>query len=72
MSVRPFTIDLSTGEFWVTESTSHTTHADLLDELIRIEPKELIFFPGAAASISGFSQFSPYSTPDPSRSLLVS
>ncbi|UCE63559.1 MAG: DNA mismatch repair protein MutS [Nitrospirota bacterium] len=37
------TLDLSTGEFWVTESTSHTTYADLLDELTRIEPKELIF-----------------------------
>lgn len=37
------TLDLSTGEFWVTESTRETTFADLLDELIRIEPKELIF-----------------------------
>ena len=36
-------LDLSTGELWVTESTSNTTYADLLDELIRIEPKELIF-----------------------------
>ncbi len=36
-------LDLSTGEFWVTESTSHTTYADLLDELARIEPKELLF-----------------------------
>ena len=36
-------LDLSTGEFWITESTSHTTYADLLDELTRIEPKELIF-----------------------------
>ena len=36
-------LDLSTGELWVTESTSKTTFADLLDELIRIEPKELIF-----------------------------
>ena len=37
------TLELSTGEFWITESTSHTTYADLLDELTRIEPKELIF-----------------------------
>jgi DNA mismatch repair protein MutS len=37
------TLDLSTGEFWVTESTSNTTYADLLDELTRIEPKELIY-----------------------------
>jgi DNA mismatch repair protein MutS len=36
-------LDLSTGEFWVTESTSHTTYADLHDELTRIEPKELIY-----------------------------
>ena len=36
------TLDLSTGEFWVTESTSHLCLTDLLDELNRIEPKELI------------------------------
>jgi DNA mismatch repair protein MutS len=40
------TLDLSTGEFWITESTPNTTYADLLDELIRIEPKELIFHQG--------------------------
>ena len=37
------TLDLSTGEFWITESTSNTTYSDLVDELTRIEPKELIY-----------------------------
>ena len=36
------TLDLSTGEFWISEGSSEATSADLLDELVRIDPKELI------------------------------
>ena len=36
-------LDVSTGEFWITESTSKTPSTDLIDEIIRIDPKELIF-----------------------------
>ena len=36
------TLDLSTGEFWISEGPSEATSADLIDELVRIDPKELI------------------------------
>ncbi|MSR25059.1 MAG: DNA mismatch repair protein MutS [Nitrospiraceae bacterium] len=35
-------LDLSTGEFWVTEFAGEQTPHDLQDELARLEPKELI------------------------------
>ncbi|MEK7293607.1 MAG: DNA mismatch repair protein MutS [Nitrospirota bacterium] len=35
-------LDLSTGEFWVTEFAGEHTPHDLQDELARLEPKELI------------------------------
>lgn len=35
-------IDLSTGEFWVSEFHGSQAQVDLFDELIRVEPQELI------------------------------
>ena len=37
------TLDLSTGEFWVTESKKSASLQILADEIFRIEPKEVIF-----------------------------
>ena len=36
------TLDLSTGEFWISESPLHESPHNLVDELIRIEPREVI------------------------------
>ncbi len=37
------TLDLSTGEFWISETSTDTSLQVLLDELARIDPKEIIF-----------------------------
>ncbi len=37
------TLDLSTGEFWITEYSDANHHMALLDELLRLEPREVIF-----------------------------
>ncbi len=37
------TLDLSTGEFWVSETPSRESLHILVDELVRIDPKEVIF-----------------------------
>ncbi len=37
------TLDLSTGEFWVTESKKGGTLQRIADEIFRIEPREVIF-----------------------------
>ena len=50
------TLDLSTGEFWVSESRPHHNKNDLLDELVRAEPKELIFSKDLPAEIFHFAQ----------------
>ncbi len=44
-------LDLSTGEFWVTEFSGKQTPHDLQDELARLEPKELIRPPALAEPI---------------------
>ena len=36
------TIDLSTGEFWITEYSDSQQHSPLFDELFRLEPREII------------------------------
>jgi len=36
-------LDLSTGEFWVTEFQGDRAQADLQDELARLEPRELLY-----------------------------
>ncbi|MGH7228222.1 MAG: DNA mismatch repair protein MutS, partial [Nitrospiraceae bacterium] len=36
-------LDLSTGEFWVMEFQGDRAQADLLDELARLEPRELLY-----------------------------
>ncbi len=36
-------LDLSTGEFWVMEFQGNRAHADLQDELSRLEPRELLY-----------------------------
>lgn len=36
-------LDSSTGEFWVMEFSGEAASADLLDELYRIEPRELLY-----------------------------
>ena len=37
------TLDLSTGEFWVTESKKAVSNQTIADEIFRIEPREVIF-----------------------------
>ena len=37
------TLDLSTGEFWISESPMENSLHILVDELVRIDPKEVIF-----------------------------
>jgi len=37
------TLDLSTGEFWVVEYDSPQQRESLVDELVRLEPREIIF-----------------------------
>jgi DNA mismatch repair protein MutS len=37
------TLDLSTGEFWMTETKKPTSLQQVADELFRIEPREIIF-----------------------------
>lgn len=37
------TLDLSTGEFWITETKNPTSLQQVADELFRIEPREIIF-----------------------------
>ena len=37
------TIDLSTGEFWISEAPYEYSRHILVDELVRIDPKELIY-----------------------------
>ncbi len=37
------TLDLSTGEFWISESGIHSSQQVMIDELARIEPQEVIF-----------------------------
>jgi len=37
------TLDLSTGEFWVTESKKAVSFQSIADEIFRIEPREVIF-----------------------------
>ncbi|MEJ2230860.1 MAG: DNA mismatch repair protein MutS [Nitrospirales bacterium] len=36
-------LDLSTGEFWISESRLKHSFQNIVDELVRIEPKEVIF-----------------------------
>lgn len=36
-------LDLSTGEFWISESRLNHSFQSVIDELVRIEPKEVIF-----------------------------
>ncbi|MDH4361201.1 MAG: DNA mismatch repair protein MutS, partial [Nitrospirota bacterium] len=36
-------LDLSTGEFWISESSLKNSFQSVVDELVRIEPKEVIF-----------------------------
>lgn len=43
-------LDLSTGQFWVTESAGPHAVAHTLDELARLEPRELLFPEGVRAS----------------------
>ena len=37
------TLDLSTGEFWIVEYRDAEQHVALIDELLRLEPREIIF-----------------------------
>ena len=37
------TLDLSTGEFWISEAPTEESLHILVDELVRIDPKEVIF-----------------------------
>ena len=37
------TLDLSTGEFWISEAPIEESLHILVDELVRIDPKEVIF-----------------------------
>ncbi|GJL56248.1 MAG: DNA mismatch repair protein MutS [Nitrospirales bacterium] len=36
------TLDLSTGEYWIVEYETPQQHVSLLDELVRLEPREII------------------------------
>ncbi len=47
------TLDLSTGEFWLTEYSAFQQHLSLLDELVRLEPREIIYPTFAPAGIVG-------------------
>jgi len=37
------TLDLSTGEFWIAEYSDAEQHIALIDELLRLEPREIVF-----------------------------
>ncbi len=45
-------LDVSTGEFWVTEFEGRGAQQQLLDELARVEPKELLYPEGEPAAMS--------------------
>src|SRR5581483_1374305 len=46
-------LEPSTGEFWLSELTGATAPTDLLDELARLEPKELLFPSDLPATLRG-------------------
>lgn len=49
-------LDLSTGEFWISESRMKDSSQSIVDELVRIEPKEVIFPNGLQDEISPLLQ----------------
>jgi DNA mismatch repair protein MutS len=49
-------LDVSTGEFWITEFQGQGARQQLIDELARLEPKELLFPASETATTAALAQ----------------
>lgn len=52
-------LDLSTGEFWISESWMKHSLQNVVDELVRLEPKEVIFPAQLEEAMTSASQYLP-------------